>query len=229
VKVTAGSIYFEGENAEFSVLVSNVGEPINATGITAFIYHGNVFLADLTNAVQSVATGLYRVPYAIPANADTGTYTLVVEAEYYNAQGTDMGTFQISQMMTATITAIQGGIATIQTGVNTIEANLTTIDAKLTDVQGNVAIINTTLGTLQTNLQNINATLSLSLNSQGQLVEQINSTLGDVSKKVGTINGNTANTQTTLYIALILSAITIILAVAILMLVRKKPIVSSLR
>jgi len=155
VAVDSGSVYFRGETAEFSVLTTNNGEPTNTTNMQALLYHGNSLQANLTTFVQTVTTGMYRISYSIPADANFGTYTLLVKTEYYNARGTSAKTFQISQMLTAAITQIEDGIATIQTDLNTIRVNLTAINASISglivDAKGTLGEVKTQLTDLQTN------------------------------------------------------------------------------
>ena len=72
VEVDVGSIHFNGEMADFYVLVSAryslSDTPTNAT-LTAELYYNGTLHANLTRLVQCVATGLYRIPYTIPNNS----------------------------------------------------------------------------------------------------------------------------------------------------------------
>jgi PKD repeat protein len=106
VTVDAGSIYFRGGIAEFNILTSINGEAVNATKIEAHLYHNGTLYADLSGLVRQAATGFYVVTYNIPEDAETGTYTLVVKTECYNAKGVSIKSFQISLTPTAQIIAI---------------------------------------------------------------------------------------------------------------------------
>jgi len=99
VEVDVGSIHFNGEIADFYVLVSSSGAPTNAT-LTAYLYYDGAVYANLTSLVQPVSTGLYRIPYTIPCNACAGTYALVVNAQYCIFKGTALKTFLLSQTLT---------------------------------------------------------------------------------------------------------------------------------
>ena len=81
VEANVGSLHFRGEIAEFYVLVSLNGAPVDAA-LTAKLYFNGSQYADLTSAVGHVATGLYRIPYTIPGTASAGTYAMVVSANH---------------------------------------------------------------------------------------------------------------------------------------------------
>jgi PKD repeat protein len=226
VSIDAGSIYFKGETAEFNLLITDFGEPVNATKLEAKLCFNGTFLQDLSNSIECVATGLYRIPYTVPISAEAGVYTLLAKAEYYEAKGASIKSFQISPTLTnwndsiAKIVEIEGETATIQTDIDSIKVNLTSINARLTGIEGNTAIIDSKIGTLQTDLTNINATLTgIIINSKGEVLAKIDSTLGSITTKLGETQ---STVTTTLYVASILSAIILILALAILMFVRKK-------
>ena len=226
IVIDSGSVYFRGETAEFSILTTNNGEPIDTTKLEALLYHGSSLSADLTTLVQTVATGLYRVTYSIPADADFGTYTLLVKAEYYNAKGTSTKAFQISQTLTtttATITQIENDVATIQTDLDTIRVNLTAINASISglivDAKGTLlAQITSSIGTLTTRLDLINGTIT-SINGN---TATISTTLGNVQTKLNDLQTTTTTEQLVIYAATAFSLIAMILAAIILLRGRKK-------
>ena len=98
VEVDVGSIHFNGEIADFCILVSQSGAPTNAT-LTAELYYDGTLYANLTGSVQYVATGFYRITYTIPCNVSAGTYALVVNACYYTVEGTALKSFLLSQTL----------------------------------------------------------------------------------------------------------------------------------
>ncbi len=243
VTIDVGSIHYSGEIAEFNILTSNYGEAVNVTQIEAFLYHNSILQADLTTAVQHVHTGYYTIPYNIPVDAQTGTYTLLLEIQYYNAKGISMKSFQISETLKGSITAIQNDIATILTDLNYVKMNLTTIQATLVNIEGNLATIDTAVGLLQTDITNINATL---VNIEDN-VATIHSTIGEIQTDVNNINAEVTDINgdvatisttlgefetklegihgtatTTLYATSIISAIAAILAAIILMKLGKR-------
>jgi hypothetical protein len=99
VEADVGSIHFNGETADFYVLVSLQGIPTNATVNTTLYFEG-AFYANLTSLVQYVDTDLYRIPYPIPCEASTGTYALVVNVYNEVFVGTTLKSFLLSQTLT---------------------------------------------------------------------------------------------------------------------------------
>jgi hypothetical protein len=219
VTADVGTLHFNGEQTEFTILTTDSGTPVNTTSLEAKLYYDGALISDLTDAIQPVDTGFYRIPYTIPSGAPTGEYTLLVEAQYYGANGATTARFTISSTLTGLITGIQNGIATITNGINTISTNLTAINATLSGLIINnngelQAQITTDMGTLTTSLNTINAVIGINGNTV-----TVSSMLGNITTK---LNGVQSTTTNTLYIASILSAIAVILALIILMFVRKK-------
>jgi hypothetical protein len=226
IVIDSGSVYFRGETAEFSILTTNNGEPVDTTRMEALLYHGSSLLTNLTTLVQNVATGLYRVTYSVPADADFGTYTLLVKAGYFNAMGTSTKAFEISQTFTAAtaaITKIEDDVATIQTDLNTIKVNLTAINASISglivDAKGTLlAQITSSMGTLTARLDVINATVT-AINGN---TATISTTLGEVKTNLNDQQTTTTNLQPVIYAATVFSLIAMILAAIILLRGRKK-------
>jgi len=96
VNLDVGDIFFKGETAEFYAQTASKGKPIDVTSLKATLY-----MPDGTNKTltyQRIAIGLYKIRYIISdKGAMTGTYTLMVEANYItdtvNAYGTSIRTF----------------------------------------------------------------------------------------------------------------------------------------
>ena len=80
VEADVGSTHFRGETADFYVLVSLSGAPIDAT-VNASLFFDGAYFANLTSLVEHVDTGLYRIPFSIPCGASAGTYAMVVDAD----------------------------------------------------------------------------------------------------------------------------------------------------
>jgi PKD repeat protein len=248
VNIDVGSLHFAGELADFYMLVSEFGKPINATSTKALLYYNGSVFADLTTVTDRISTGLYRIPYEIPANAEPGTYTLVVEAEYYSIKGTNLKSFLISSTLSGFVTDITQGIATVSNGLTEVKVNLTAINARLINIEGKIGIINSTLGTLKTDITTLNVTLTnLIVNSKREILANVTTslntltvTLDAIDAKIVAVNGTVATISTTLgeanmklgdvqslattalYVTSILSAIAVILAAAILIFIRKK-------
>jgi uncharacterized protein YukE len=247
IDIDVGTIYFRSEKAEFNILTSDYGKAVDTTSMNAYLYYNGSLFIDLTNEIQHVATGLYRIVYTIPADAEGGTYTLLVEGEFFEAKGTRIRGFLISSTLEglgASVTEIENNIATVVVpGLDQIKVNLTAVNARVIDVQGTVATLNSTLGVIKVNLTAVNARV---IDVQGT-VATLNSTLGviqtdvaNLKANVASINGTTATLSTalgdvnaklgdvqsiattTLYAASILSALAVVLAATILIFIRKK-------
>jgi PKD repeat protein len=246
IKIDVGSIHFNGEIAEFNALITSNGEVVDPTKIEALLYHAGSLYDDLTTLVQPVTTGLYIIPYTIPVDAPAGTYTIFVKAEYYNAKGAGMKSFEISLMLTSwgnSITKIENETATISNGLAEVRMNLTAINAKLVNIEGNLATISTTLGAIEVKLDVIDAkivavnqtvatisttlgAINVKLDAIDAKIVAVNETVATISTTLGEANVKLGDVQsiatTALYATSILSAIAVILAAAILIFIRKK-------
>ncbi len=177
VEMDVGTIHFGGEMAEFYIFISKLGQPVDASKISATLYYNGTLLADLSDKVKHIATGLYQIPYTIPAYASSGTYALIVKARYDTLQGNALKTFLISQWIEGILKDIEGEIATvIVPNLGEIKANLTAIDAKLVGIDGTTANIETSIGQIQADITDIDA----KLDSIDGNIATINSTLGKI-------------------------------------------------
>ncbi len=192
LEVNVGSTHFRGELAEFYVKTAFDGNLVDAKINKAMLYYSNGSSSqDLALDVQTVGTGLYRIPYSIRGNATKGTYTLVVEAHYYadvvEAYGTGSGNFLLSPTLTAQnalLIELEDNIGSIVIpDLGVIKVNLTAIDAKLVSVEGKEATIQSDIGTLKTDTDTINAEIT----SIDGKVATISSDLGTVKSQVTTI------------------------------------------
>jgi peptidoglycan hydrolase CwlO-like protein len=186
VEADVGSVHFNGEMADFYVLVSQSGTPTNAT-LTADLYYDGALYANLTSLVQYVATGLYRIPYTIPCEASAGTYALVVNAYADAGEGTTLKSFLLSQTLTgwnAWLTEIRNNVAIIKTDVGTIQVSLENINTNITSINESIVTIETDIGIVKTNVNNILLNIT---NIQGNTTE-ITTILGDLEGSILTIN-----------------------------------------
>jgi hypothetical protein len=226
VQLDVGSIHFRGEIAEFYVQTVRNGIPFNATITKAMLYHseGQVSV-DLTINVQHISTGLYRIHYAVPAGAPTGTYVLTVVIHTHRldaracARGTGAKSFLISPALTSTkalITEINNNIATVVIPeLGTIQTNLTEIHATIIAIDGKTAIIQTDIGTMETDLSTINAKVT---RIEGDTAT-IETDIGTVKDRINDLAETTH--QPTYWFSLaaaILAGLSVVLLVAILVL-----------
>jgi PKD repeat protein len=184
VNIDAGSVHFAGEIADFYILALHYGRPINVTSVTALLYYEGGLFANMTSSVQQVSTGLYRVAYNIPSDAEFGTYTLLAHVDCNMVEGSNLKSFVISSTLSGFIVDVKGGIATVTNDLAQIKLNLTAINATLYAIRGDIAVINTALGRLETKLDAINTTL---VDVKGT-VATVNSTLGTLDVKVNAIS-----------------------------------------
>jgi len=200
VQVEVGSIHFRGEMAEFYVLVSYLGEPVDNASISAVLYYNGTLHANLSASVEYVATGLYRIPYTIPIDASAGTYAMVVEATkkikcFQTLSGIALGSFLLSPTLTswnAWIIEIQGDIATIKTDIGTIKVSLEAIDARLVSIDGRIATIETDIGVIKADIDSIELRLT---KIEGDIVT-ISTTLGEINGTMVSIQENVATLKT---------------------------------
>ena len=165
IETEVGTIHFRGEMAEFYIQIAFKGTLVDATVTRAMLYCANGTMSlDLKTNVESISTGLYRIPYLISADATLGSYILTIEASYtttaVEAKGVSSKSFLLSPTLTAEdalIIDIKDEIATIIIpNLDVIKANLTAINAELVGLNGTIATINSTLGLLQTDIDTIN-------------------------------------------------------------------------
>jgi len=192
LQVEVGTVHFRGEIAEFYVLTSFKGEPVNVTITEATLYYsGGSLTKDLTSSIEQIATGLYRIPYEIPSNAPEGTYTLFVKAEYVtstvSSKGVSFKSFQLSSTLTnwnAYLINIKDDVGVIKTDVGNIKVKLDGLNATIIALRGDIAVLNTTLGEIKTKIEDLNVTLVDVKND----VILIKTTLGEIKVKLEDLN-----------------------------------------
>jgi len=243
VTVDVGAIHFRGEIADFYVLFTDCGRLMDIEKMNAILYFEGKFYDNLTGYIQHVSTGLYRMSYTIPSDAEAGTYTLLVKAEYLEMSGASLKSFLVSPTFAdsyAKITKIENDVATIIIpSLNQITANLTVIKAQLVSISGDIATVNTTLGLITTNIENLNlkvtkidgdiATVQTSLGTIEGIITSIQGDTAEIKTDVGNIevkvSGLPENVQTSLnllYATLILALIAAIGAMLAVFYLKKK-------
>jgi len=250
ITIDVGAVYFRGETAEFYILVSRSGGRVDASAIAAFIiFNRTVFDIDPAD-IEWVATGIYLISFAVPADASPGTYVLVVDASFLvppniNLQGTALGSFLVSSTLTdwnAKLVSINGTLMTVNSTVGLIQADVEAINARLVEINGTLATLNSTLGLIQADVTTIGATLvavqgmvadiDSSVGTLETTVTAINATVTSISGEVATINTTLGDVQTSigglsstvtigLAAASALSAVAAIVAILIFMRLRK--------
>jgi len=201
VQVSVGQIHFNGEIAEFYILISYLGKPVENATVNATLYFNATAYANLTDSVQNVSPGLYRVPYAIPLDAPAGTYAMVVEAtKKTNCQtlyGAALATFLLSPTLTnwnAWIIQLQEDMATIKTDVGIIKTSLEDINAKLVSIDGRIATIETNIGIIKADAD----VIKLQLKSVEGNIATISTVLGEINGTITSIKESIAEIKTSI-------------------------------
>lgn len=201
IEIDVGKIHFAGEIAEFYATISHNGQLVNATIDKAMLYYSEGFVSyELTENVEQLGTGVYRIPYTIPPAASVGTYTLMIEASYSTMIVESRGVSSASFLASPTLTSQNVQIATIENNIATIiipdlgaiRANLTTLDAKLNSLNNTMATIQTSIGTIVTNITNIQLHVT-SINGSAATIQTI---LGVLQGNITSIDGKIATIQT---------------------------------
>jgi hypothetical protein len=236
IQVDVGAIHFNGEIADFYVLVTDYGEGITPDGMRATLYLEGVQYSNLTAGIERVAEGLYRVTYTIPVDAQPGTYVLLVRAEYAQVQGSAIKSFLVSSTLSnwnAYISDIKDNIATvIIPSLGEVKLDLTAVNATLVSISKDVVTIETSVGTLATNLTNLDAKIvkvdgdvATVQTSLGTVQTSLGNLQGDVSTvegKVTDVPGYMSTSTNLLYAVTILALIAAIAAVLAVLNTRKK-------
>jgi len=162
IKIEVGTIHFRGELATFYVQTTFKGVTVNATSISALLYKPDGTTEPLTVPLL-IATSLYKTTYAIPVDAQNGTYTLVVEADYttstIESHGTAFKLFLLSSTLAEELALIEdlgdeienlkAEIASLNTTMNSLGETLTGELALMEeDLEAQIAALNTTLNSL---------------------------------------------------------------------------------
>jgi len=231
LQVDVGAIHFNGEIADFYVLVTDYGRAVDPDNIEAVLYNEGARYMDLTADLEHVAKGLYRIPYTIPTRSQPGTYALLVQATYLQVNGSAIKSFLVSSTLDnwdTSISNIKDNIATvIVPTIGQIRLDLTAVNATLISISDRIATIQTNVGNLTTSLANLNikiikidgdiATVQTSL---GSLQGEVNT----VKVKVTDLPNNVQTSINLLYVAVILALISAIASVLAFLNTRKRRI-----
>ena len=204
IAVDSGDLYFRGEIAQFYVLTSYGGLPVEAASIEMALTDPGGGSTPLSPVMSSL--GLYAVSHNMAADAMDGTYALVVSASYVagseSLAASALTCFQISPTLAgwnARLQSIEGGIGIVATDVGTIKLALSDIDARIESIQGDVVIITSSIGSIPTNL----ATVEAKLVSISEGVVDVRTVLGhvyagldDVKAEIVLLKGTVATIQT---------------------------------
>jgi thermitase len=183
VQVDVGALQFRGEVVTFQIYTAFNGSAVNATVTSALLYKPDGSNQTLT--VQPVAEGLSEASYTLPADAQTGSYALVITAAYSSSAVQSVGTafksFLVSPTLSgwnALLTSVNQNVGTIQTDLGLVNVRLDALNLTLARIEGDVVTLNSSLGTIQSDLETI-----------GFEVTAINGTTATMETVLGTVNG----------------------------------------
>ena len=186
IKIDVGTTYYVGQTAVFYAQTVYGGQPVNSTIVSAVLHEPDGSAENLT--LQQVATGLYMAQYS--TENSTGTYALVIEADYVTdiiqASGTSFKCFLVSDtlsLMNRQVAEIKDGIATVLTDLGSVKLNLTAINATLENIFLNITAINETTATIETTIGMMDGKItSIDGNVATILVPGLGQIKADVSK-----------------------------------------------
>lgn len=183
VQVDVGALQFRGEVVTFQIYTAFNGSAVNATVTNALLYKPDGSNQTLT--VQPVAAGLSEASYTLPADAQTGSYALVITADYSSSVVQSVGTafksFLVSPTFSgwnALLTSVNESVGTIRTDLGLVNVRLEALNLTMARIVGDVVILNSSLGTIQSDLETI-----------GFKVTAINGTTATMETVLGTVNG----------------------------------------
>jgi subtilisin family serine protease len=193
VQIDVADTYFRGEIAEFYAQTTFKGKAVDGNITSAVLYKPDGTTESLT--AQSVTTGLYKMSYTIPGDAEAGMYTLVVTTSYVTgtiqAEGTAFKCFLISPTLTgwnALLISVNGTVGTIKTDVGLIHLKLDTLNITLISINETLATLNSTVGLIQTDIENI----QLNVTAINGNIATIETTLGTMNGTITSIEGKVA-------------------------------------
>jgi len=183
VQVDVGPIHFRSEIAVFYVYTAFKGSAVNATITNALLYRPDNSSESLT--AESIALGLFKASYTLPSDAETGSYALVVTANYsastVQSDGTAFKSFLVSPTFSgwnALLISVNNSVAAIHTDLGLVNIRFDALNASLLHIEGESVTLNSSLGIIQSDLDTI-----------GLKVTAINGTTATIETVVGTING----------------------------------------
>jgi len=98
IEIQADDAYFKRETIEFIILITCYGKSVDVTQIEALLYFNATVIANLTNSIERIEKGLYRISFKIQATANIGIYVLLVKAQYYDLYGSSIKSFRVCEM-----------------------------------------------------------------------------------------------------------------------------------
>ena len=135
---------------------------------------------------------------------------------------TDVGTIKADvSAIKPVITSIQGDVATIKTDVGTIKADVAAIKPVVTSIDGNVATIKTDVGTIKGTIVTIDGNVATVKTDVGTIKADVSAVKADMPAIKGATEG-IPTIATAVWLAVIFSIISAIVAIYSIVLIRRK-------
>jgi len=204
IRVNTGTLYFSGENVKVYAEIDLDGAAADPTTITFKLYRENTLISTLSP--QRIATGLYSASFTCPS--EKGNYFIIVNATLnmggISLSGFGTASFTVSPTLdgfNATLTAINGNIATINTKIGEIKLSLNDLNTTIKSIQNGLVTIQTSLGEVKTYLDRINAQI-ISLSGDTAVIKtdlgNVKSSLDSINAQIINLSGDTAVIKTDL-------------------------------
>ncbi len=161
------------------------GSPATSTVVTTNFHkmsQGNGVFLQLVSGNGALITGISSTQIAQITSQITSSTNSTISAAL---------SVPLSQL-DATVSSINGSLASIKTSFGTMQASLTTLNANIASVNGTLVTLNTSIGTVTTSLSSINATVT----SVKSGVGTVQTSIGTLTGAVTSISGNAVTIQT---------------------------------
>lgn len=149
------------------------------------IYYGSTLVRNLTSSVRRIGVGFFWVRYLVPDDAVTGTYALLIEAEY---------TINATKFGSATLHGFT--VSTAWTDLNdrikTIEDNLGLVSADIDEVKSSLSSVSIVATNIEESIDTIIADVEQSTNTIKSDIRAMNGSLANLSTLMMETKGSVA-------------------------------------
>jgi len=204
ISIDVGAFYFPGETATFHILTTVNGIPATLKGVT-----WNLYLPDGTKVPLTPATvdvGLYKVEYELPADALEGSYTLMVYAVQGDYKASAIKSFQVSTTLSdlnAKLEALDEAVTAIDKDLESVKDSVSGVKSSVDDVKSSLKDLESSVGDVKSALDDLKSSL-----------DDVKSSVDAIKSSVEGVPDAISGVTMPIYIAVILSLIAAIAAIA---------------
>lgn len=232
ISTSGGTLYFPGDNAVVYFTTTANGALVNPDTTTVTLYLPNN-ANSFTLTATSVGTGVFYVNYTLPATALSGFYAVVITSSYQSGAflGTAATGFEVSQGLINQQNSILAAIGSLSSQISNMESNILlamgTVGSSLNTTMGSVKASMDTAGTTLTGAitASQNAVTSALNQAQSNIQGSVSSAQSSISSSLASVSSsNTSSFNNVVnyeYIILALTAVVLVLAIALLATKRK--------